>query len=308
MDRLHAIQVYVRVAQLGSFSKAADDLDLSRAAVSETVAALEKHVGVRLLARTTRRVTPTSEGLEYLQRCQRILGELEAADEAARGARAKPQGHLRVDVPTAFGRILLLPALPQFVKRYPDLELEVRFNDRVIDLVAERVDVAVRVGNVRPPNYVARRIATTRRVVVGSPAYFASAGRPQRPEDLTEHRLIGLLNGATGRTIEWEFKGRRVPKLRYSPIFNLAEAQLSAAIVGTGLAQTIDLMAGEQIARGKLGTVLDDYVGDGPPVSLVCLESAHRSAKVRVFADFAAGLLLRWREDLARGGRGAREE
>lgn len=308
MDRLHAMQVYVRVAQLGSFSKAADDLDLSRAAVSESVAALEKHIGVRLLARTTRRVTPTSEGQEYLQRCLRILGEIEAADEAARGARAKPQGLLRVDVPTAFGRILLLPALPQFVKRYPDLDLEVRFNDRVIDLVAERVDVAVRVGTVRPPNYVARRISTTRRVVVGSPGYFAAAGRPQKPEDLKSHRLVGLLNGATGRTIEWEFKGRTVPKLRYSPVFNLAEAQLAAAIVGTGLAQTIDLMAGEQIGRGKLETVLDDYVGDGPPISLVHLQSAQRSAKVRVFADFAAGLLLKWRETLAKGGRAGRDD
>lgn len=308
MDRLHAIQVYVRVAQLGSFSKAADDLELSRAAVSETVAALEKHLGTTLLARTTRRVTPTSEGVEYLQRCLRILAELDAADEAARGARAKPQGHLRVEVPTAFGRILLLPALPQFVKRYPDLELDVRFNDRVIDLVAERVDIAVRVGAVRTPNYVVRRISTTRRVVVGSPAYLAAEGRPQKPEDLRKHRLVGLLNGATGRTIEWEFKGRTVPKLRYSPVFNLAEAQLAAAIVGTGLAQTIDLMAGEQIARGKLETLLDDYVGDGPPISLVYLESAHRSAKIRVFSDFAAGLLLKWRENLARGGRGARED
>lgn len=308
MDRLHAIPVYVRVAQLGSFSKAADDLEISRAAVSETVVALEKHLGVTLLARTTRRVTPTSEGVEYLQRCLRILGELEAADEAARGARTKPQGHLRVDVPTAYGRILLLPALPQFVKRYPDLELEVRFNDRVVDLVAERVDIAVRVGTVRPPNYVVRRIATTRRVVVGSPGYFAAEGWPQKPEQRTRHRLVGLLNGATGRTIEWEFRGRKVPKLRYSPVFNLAEAQLSAAIVGTGLAQTIDLMAGEQIARGKLETVLDEYVGDGPPISLVYLESAHRSAKIRVFSEFAAGLLLRWRENLAKGGRGSRED
>jgi LysR family transcriptional regulator for bpeEF and oprC len=303
MDRFHAMKVYTRVARLGSFTRAADDLGLSRAAVSECVAGLEKHLGVRLLQRTTRRVTPTAEGAEFLERSHRILGEVDAAEEAVRGARARPQGLLRVDVPTAFGRALLLPALPAFMKRYPELELDLRFNDRVVDLVAERVDLAVRVGEVRPKNYVARRIATTRRVTCGAPGYLQDAGRPERPDDLRRHRLIGLVNGATGRLVEWTFKGARTPKLDYALVFNLAEAQLAAALAGCGLAQTLDLMAGEQIARGKLETVLDAYAGSGPPISLVYPEEAHRTAKLRVFADFAAGLLLRWREQLEGGPR-----
>lgn len=298
MDRLHAMQVFARVARMGSFSRAADDLGLSRAAVSESVAALEHHLGAKLLTRTTRRVALTSEGTEYLARCDRILGEVEAAEEGVRGARARPRGKLRVDVPTAFGRNLLLPALPPFMERYPELELDVRFNDRVVDLVAERVDVAIRVGTVRPPDYVARRIATTRRVVVGAPRYFAQFGRPERPDELVRHRLIGLLSGSTGRVIDWEFRGARTPKLAFAILFNHAEAQLGAAVTGAGLAQTIDLLAGEVIARGRLETVLDGYAGDGPPISLVSPESIHRSAKVRVFSDFAAGLLLRWKERL----------
>ena len=303
MDRLQAMRVYSRVARLGSFSRAADDLELSRPAVSESVAALERHLGVRLLTRTTRRVTTTAEGLDYLERAERILTEVAAAEERVRGARARPQGKLRADVPTAFGRTLLLPALPQFLKRYPDLELDLRFNDRVVDLVAERIDVAVRVGVVLPPSYVARRIATTRRVVCGAPAYFAAAGRPQRPEELRRHRLIGLLNGTTGRTLEWQLRGARLPALRYALVFNLAEAQVAAALGGLGLAQTIDLLVGEHIGRGRLETVLDGYTGEGPPISIVATQAAMHSAKVRVFADFAEGLLLRWRASLERGAK-----
>jgi len=300
MDQLQAMRVYGRVARLGSFTRAADDLGLSRAAVSECVAALEKHLGARLLTRTTRRVAPTPEGADYLQRVERILGEVEAAAESVRGARARPQGKVRVDLPTAFGRLLLVPALPGFLARYPDLELDLRFNDRIVDLVAERVDVAMRVGTVRPPHCVARRIATTRRVICATPGYFAEHGRPSTPDDLRGHRLLGLVNGSTGRIMEWTFRGARPRGLRYAVVFNLAEAQVAAALAGAGLAQNVDLLLGDQVHRGKLQTVLDEWSAEGPPISLVSPESVHRTARVRVFADFAAGLLLRWRERLGR--------
>jgi len=301
MDRLQAMRIYGRVARLGSFAAAAADLSLSRATVSESVAALERYLGVRLLRRTTRRVAVTSEGSDYLERCQRILAEVEAAESAVRGARDRPQGSLRVDVPTAFGRHLLVPALPAFMKRYPDLDLDLRFNDRVVDLLAERVDLAVRVGAVTPQTYVARRIATTRRVICGSPAYLAAAGRPVGPQDLAAHRLLGLINGATGRRIDWTIRGRRLKALRYAAVFNLAEAQVAAALAGAGLAQTIDLLTAEYIARGRLETVLDEYSGEGPPISVIYPAAARGSVKVKVFADFAEGLLVRWRESLAVG-------
>jgi LysR family transcriptional regulator for bpeEF and oprC len=301
MDRLQAMRVYARVAQLGSFTRAADDLGMSRAAVSESVATLEAHLGARLLARTTRQVVPTAEGAEYLQRCVRILGEVESAESAVRGVRDRPHGLLRVDVPTSFGRVLLMPALPRFLQRYPELQLDVRFNDRVVDLVAERVDVALRAGAVKAPNLVVRRIATTRRVICAAPSYLKAAGVPERPEDLRHHRLVAVSSGATGRPIEWTLRGARLPKLQFAAVFNLAEAQLEAAIGGAGLVQTVDLLAGEEIARGRLRTVLDAWSGEGPPISLVSVAAAHRSAKVRVFSDFAAELLTKWRERLVSG-------
>ena len=157
MDQLVCMRSFMRVADLHSFTRAADALGLSRAVVSTHVAELEKHLRCQLLQRTTRRVGLTADGAEYLTRCQRILAELEAADEAVRRTRLAPQGRLRVDVPVEFGRALLIPALPQFTARYPELQLEVQFNDRVVDLITEEIDLVVRVGAVREPHLVARR-------------------------------------------------------------------------------------------------------------------------------------------------------
>ena len=159
MDQLLAMRVFLRVAERGSFGQAADELEISRPAASSHVAALEKHLGARLLNRTTRRVSLTAEGSEFLRRTRRILEELHDAEETVRDTRSKPQGKLRVDVPVAFGRYLLLPALPEFTRRYPLIELDLRLNDRVVDLVAERVDVALRVGPIRQAGLAARRVS-----------------------------------------------------------------------------------------------------------------------------------------------------
>ena len=169
MDQLVAMRVFTRVAERGSFAQAADELDISRAAASAHVAALEKHLGARLLNRTTRSVSLTAEGSDYLQRTRRILEEIADAEETLRGTRSKPEGRLRVDVPVSFGRYLLLPALPEFVRRYPAIELDLRLNDRVVDLVAERVDVALRVGGLRQSGLSSRRVAQVNFVTVASP-------------------------------------------------------------------------------------------------------------------------------------------
>jgi LysR family transcriptional regulator for bpeEF and oprC len=304
MDRLQAMRIYARVAELRSFSRAAADLDLAPATVSESVAALERHLGAALLARSTRRVVPTPAGADYLARCQRILAEVAAAEAAVRDARDRPSGRLRVDVPTVFGRVLLLPELPAFLDRYPDLELDVRLNDRVVDLIAEGIDVAVRVGQVRSPDLVVRRIATTRRVICASPQYLAQAGVPAHPDDLARHRLLTQLHGATGRPVEWRLRGGRRVRTRWSAVFNLHEAQLSAALGGAGLIQTIDLVAGTYLARGRLVPVLEGWAGPGPPISLVYTAAAHRSAKGRAFGELAASVLDRWRKSLAAPGPG----
>ncbi len=298
MDQLLAMKVFTRTAERGSFSQAAEELDLSRAAVSAHVAALEKHLGVRLLNRTTRRVSLTAEGSDYLRRCRRILDEVQDAEETLRGSRSRPQGLLRVDVPVAFGRYLLLPALPEFTRRYPAIDLDVRLNDRVVDLVAERVDVALRVGALQQAGLVARRVAHMNIVTCASPTYLADHGEPQTPDELRGHRLLAI-TPASGGSPEWNFAapytGKRL-KLHFAMQFNSAEAPIIAAAAGLGITRTPDLLVAEYVGRGELQLILGKYAIPGPPISLVYPSAGHQSPKVRVFSDFAADLLRRWHD------------
>ena len=302
MDLLLAMKVFAKVAERGSFSQAADELDVSRAAASGHVASLEKHLGVRLLNRTTRRVSLTAEGDDFLRRCRRILDEVQDAEETLRGSRSKPQGLLRVDVPVSFGRYLLVPALPEFTRRYPAIDLDIRLNDRVVDLVAERVDVALRVGGLQQSGLVARRVAQVNLVTCASPAYLADHGEPKTPDDLREHRLLAL-TPASGGSPEWTFPAPYTPrrlKLHFAMQFNAAEAPIIAAMAGLGIVHTGDLLVAEQVARGELKLILKDFALPGPTVSLVYPSAGHQSPKVRVFSDFAADLMKRF-HDIARG-------
>jgi len=293
MDQLVAMRVFARVAERGSFAQAADELDISRAAASGHVAALEKHLGARLLNRTTRRVSLTAEGTDYLRRTRRILDEIQDAEETLRGTRSKPQGRLRVDVPVAFGRYLLVPALPDFTRRYPAIELDIRLNDRVVDLVAERVDVAMRVGPLRQTGLVARRIAQVNIVTCASPTYLADRGEPGTPDDLREHRLLAV-SPAGGGTPEWTFPPPYTPrrlKLGFAMQFNAIEATVISAVAGLGIVHAPDLLVAEYVSRGELRLILEKFVLPGPQMSLVYPSAGHQSAKVRVFSDFAADLL-----------------
>ena len=296
------MRVFTRVAERGSFAQAADELDISRAAASGHVAALEKHLGARLLNRTTRRVSLTAEGAEFLRRSRRILEEVHDAEETLRDTRSKPQGRLRVDVPVVFGRYLLLPALPDFTRRYPLIELDVRLNDRIIDLIAERVDVALRVGPIKQSGLVTRRVSQMNIVTCASPTYLADHGEPRTPDDLHQHRLLGV-NSGSGAAPEWNFPPPYTPrhlKLHFALQFNAAEAPLIAAAAGLGIAHTGDLLVAEYIARGELKLILEDYIVPGPSMSLVYPSAGHQSAKVRVFSDFAADLLHKWNEVVRR--------
>jgi LysR family transcriptional regulator for bpeEF and oprC len=296
MDQLLAMKVFTRVADRGSFAQAADELDMSRAAVSAHIQALEKHLGVRLLNRTTRRVGLTAEGADYLRRSHRILDEVQDAEETLRGSRSKPQGLLRVDVPVAFGRYLLLPALPEFTSRYPAIELDIRLNDRVVDLVAERIDVAVRVGGLQHSGLVARRVVQVNIVTCASPTYLSDQGEPQTPEDLRQHRLLAV-TPAGGGTPEWNFPApytARKLKLHFGMQFNSAEGPIISAAAGLGIAHTADLLVAEYVARGELKLILNNYSMPGPQISLVYPSAGHQRPKVRVFSDFAADLLRGW--------------
>jgi LysR family transcriptional regulator, regulator for bpeEF and oprC len=289
---------FARVAELHSFTRAADSLGLSRAVVSTHVADLERHLRCQLLHRTTRRVGLTGDGAEYLTRCQRILAELEAADETLRGARLAVQGRLRVDVPVAFGRALLIPALPRFTQRYPDLKLEVQLNDRVIDLIAEEVDLVVRAGPVREPHLIARRIVDTRLVACAAPEYLRAHGVPSDPDELRRHKLIGHLSNSSHRPYKWLFQRgtvRRQLQLPFSVSFNSVEARILAALRGVGIVQSPDIMVAEALAAGRLQVVLPEWSAPGAPLMVVCRSALRNTPKIRVFADFAAELLLQYR-------------
>lgn len=285
---------FVRVAERGSFTRAADDLGISRAQASQQVAALEKRLGVRLFDRTTRKVALSNDGAEYLERSRRILAEVAQADEAMSRTRERPQGRLRVDVPIAFGRNLLIPALPEFLRRYPGLALEVRCNDRVVDLLEEKVDVALRFGPVRDGRLIARPLCTTRWLTCAAPAYLAARGAPRDPADLAGHQCIGYLAGDAGRPREWRFrKGKAHVKQRVACVlaFDSAESVLSAGLAGAGIFQTNQLLAARALHTGALQQVLADYADEGAPASIVYPASARQSAAVRVFGDFMGRLL-----------------
>jgi len=298
MDQLACMRSFVRVADLHSFTRAADVLGLSRAVVSTHVAELEKHLSCQLLHRTTRRVGLTGDGAEYLARCQRILAELEAADEALRRTRESVEGRLRVDVPVIFGRALLIPALPRFTARYPELQLEIQLNDRVVDMIAEEVDLVVRGGAVREPHLIARRVVGTRILTCAAPEYLRTHGVPATPDELRHHRLVGHLGVQHHRPRKWLFQRgnlRRQLSLPCSVAFNSVEAQVSAAIRGAGITQIADLVAAEALGNGKLELVLGEWSAPGAPISIVCREALRDTPKIRVFADFAAELLVQYR-------------
>ncbi len=287
MDQLVAMRVFARVAELESFAQAADELDISRAAASGHVAALEKHLGVRLLNRTTRRVNLTAEGADYLKRTRRILDEITDAEETLRGARSKPH---------------LLPALPDFTRRYPGIELDLRLNDRFADLVADRIDVALRVGPIRQSGLVARRVAQMNIVTCASPAYLEEHGEPRTPDDLRSHRLLAM-SPAGGGTPEWNFPPPYTPrrlKLNFAMQFNAVEGPVISAAAGLGIVHAPDLIVSEYVARGELKFILEDFTVPGPAMSLVYPSAGHQSPKVRVFSDFAADLLRRYTDDVRR--------
>ena len=293
MELLQAMQAFARVAELGSFTRAADELALSRAMVSTHVRRLERRFGVKLLNRTTRKVAVTPAGADYLGHCRRVFAELAEAQETLRRGREQPTGSLRIDVPGSFGRHLLLPALPEFLARYPGIEVELRFNERIADLVKERVDLAVRGGPVTDPNLVARPVAGSRWIFCASPAYLARSGRPQSVADLAQHSLVGSITAETGKPRPWLFPdGVATPaKLEFGVTINEMEAVMLAAANGAGIAQTLDLMAARALMQGELQIVLPDCTLPGPVLSVVHTPAAQRLARVRVFSDFLRDLI-----------------
>jgi DNA-binding transcriptional LysR family regulator len=292
LEDFQAMRAFSRVAELGSFTRAADELRLSRAMVTTHVQRLERRFGLRLLNRTTRKVAVTPAGAEYLGHCRRVFAELAAAEETMQQSKERPTGHLCVDVPGSFGRHILLPALPDFLSRYPGIDLELRFNERVVDIAREGVDLAVRAGTVTDPDVVAHRVSGSRWITCASPRYLERHGRPEALADLARHVLIGSIPSGSTQPRPWMFALDAQPpfEIQFRMTVNEAEAVMLAAARAVGIAQTMDLLAARELVDGNLVTVLAEYTRLGPPLWIVHAPAATRLARVRVFSDFLRGL------------------
>jgi len=286
MDRIDAMQAFVAVADLRGFAPAARKLGQSPSGVTRLIAALEDRLGARLLQRTTRSVTLTDAGSRYLERARRILSDVEEAEAAAEGERTRPSGRLVVSAPVGFGRLHVSPVMSAYLKRYPDVVSELRLSDRLINLVEDGVDLAVRIAHLPDSTLVARQVGQMRRIVVASPAYLKEQGEPKRPQAIASHQTIQF--GATTASPEWHFveDGSEV-HIPCTPRFstNSADAAIQYAEQGGGLTRVLAYQAAEAIKAGRLKIVLTKFEVPPLPIHLVYPTSRLLSAKVRTFID-----------------------
>lgn len=294
MDRLGAMAVFTRVVERGSFSAAAKDLGLGQPAISKAIAALEANLGVRLLVRTTRGLTPTDAGLAYAERARRILDEADEADALARGNGKELSGRLRFAAPVTFARLHIIPYLADFLQAHPALTLDAILDDRAVDLVGEGIDVAFRLGEMADSSLIARKMSASPRHVFAAPAYLARRGRPHSPADLLSHDIITY--SATADAEVWRFKqgaselSINVPK-RMS--VSAAEGVRAAVLGGMGLALGSDWMFAPELATGQIVPVLEAW--SLSPITLWAAFPAGRlqSARAQVFADYVKDSLSR---------------
>jgi len=286
MDRLDAMQAFVAVAELRGFAPAARKLKLSPSGVTRLIAALEDRLGARLLQRTTRSVTLTDAGTRYLERAKRILADVEEAEHAAESERTRPSGRLVVSAPVGFGRLHVSPVMTAYLNRYGEVSGVLRLEDRMVNLVDDGVDLAVRIGDLADSSLVARQVGTMRRIVVASPGYLKAHGEPKRPEAIASHQTVQF--GATAAVADWRFleDGREV-RIAIAPrlVTNSADAAIQYAEAGGGLTRVLAYQAREAIKRGALKIVLQKFELPPFPIHIVYPTSRLLSAKVRAFID-----------------------
>ncbi|HTC27605.1 LysR family transcriptional regulator [Dyella sp.] len=287
MDRLDVMRLFTRIVERQSFTLAAQDLEWPRSTATQVIQDLEKRLGVRLLQRTTRHVKATLDGEAYYRRCVAILGEVEDAEAAF--SDAKPRGLLRVDVHGTLTRHFVLPALPAFLAKYPDLQLHIGEGDRLVDLVREGIDCVLRVGDLQDSAMVGRRVALLDEVTCASSAYLAHRGTPVSIDDLTGHVSIGFVSSASGMALPLEFTVNgdvRKVALPSTVTVTSAETYVAAAKLGLGLIQIPRYHAQADLAAGTLVSVLPDFPPSPTPVSLLYPHSRQLSPRVRVFIDW----------------------
>jgi LysR family transcriptional regulator for bpeEF and oprC len=294
MDRFDTMLAFTRVVELSSFTKASISLNLPKATVSSQVLALEKRLRVKLLNRTTRHVSVTADGAAYYERAIRLLSELDETEAAISNASTTPKGRLRVDVPASIGRRILIPALADFISRYPEIELEVGCTDRSVDLLHEGIDCVIRGGEVLDESLVARRLGDMPLATCASPAYIEKYGMPASIADLERHVMVHMFAPRSGKNFTFDFlvDGVKTPILgRHRVTFNDLEACVAAAVAGLGIVQLPAFMASEEVAQGRLTVLLPEIAIEGVAIHILYLQNRHLSTKVRAFVEWVAELL-----------------
>lgn len=293
MDKLAAMQSFVRVVETESFTKAAASLNMPKATVSSLVQALESSLRVRLLNRTTRRVSVTADGAAYYERAARILAEVEETESALTNATATPKGRLRIDVAAGMATRILMPQLHKFFALYPDIQLDVGCTDRPVNLIEEGVDCVIRGGTLDDSTLVARRVAELQLVTCATPTYLERYGRPEKPEDLARHVVVNYFSAKNGRIMDFDFEidgETRTFPARHQVSVNDSNAYVAAGLAHLGLMQTAMVAVIEHLRQGSLVPVLTDYYSKGIPIYVLYPQNRHLSAKVRVFVEWVAGL------------------
>lgn len=288
MDKFKAMSTFVRIVETGSLTAAAERLDVSLTSVVRSLAGLEQQLGVRLLNRTTRRIALTEEGREYFERCRRLLVELDEAESALTDRRLTPTGRLAITAPVMFGRLHVAPVLTDFLAAYPDMRAELVLLDRVIDLLEEGIDLAIRIAPLADSSLVAMPLGTTGRVVCASPDYLARHGVPAQPRDLAGHRAVRF--SGLHESSEWTFtRGNETQRVSIADVFatNQVDAALDACAKGLGCGRFLGYQVRAMEAGGQLVRLLADWQPAALPVSLVYPHSRLLSPRIRAFVDWA---------------------
>jgi DNA-binding transcriptional LysR family regulator len=296
MDRFDALQAFARVVEAESFTKAAQTLHMSKTTVTQLVQQLEARLRVKLLNRTTRQVQVTADGAAYYERVVRLLADLEDADTSLSDASASPRGRLRVDVPSPLARMILVPALPAFHARYPEIQLDMGVSDRMVDLIGDHVDCVLRGGELTDSSLMARRVGELQLGVYAAPVYLQGAGTPSHPSELedTHHRIVGFLSARSGKVAPidmWRGSEHLRVQGRYVVALDDGNAYLAAGLAGMGILWLPHYMTEAHVARGELVPLFDGWRFEPMPLYVAFPPNRHVSAKLRVFIDWVGELM-----------------
>lgn len=286
MDQVHLMGIFIAVGEAKSFANAARRLDVSPAAVTRAISSMEEKLGAKLLLRTTRNVRLTEVGRRYLHDCKNILSVIDDAHEAVRDFNAHPSGHLAVTAPVVFGKLYIMPTIMRFMREFHEIEVSAYFLDRVVNLVDEGIDVAVRIGNLPDSSLKALRVGQVRRVLCASPAYLAKNGIPQHPTDLMRHTIV-TASGVSPR-VEWKFgKPDSSTTVRLKPRLSVTsnDAAVDAVRSGLGIGRLLAYHVAEELEEGRLQVILEEFEEPPSPVHVLHRESKYGAPKVRHFID-----------------------